>query len=405
MRILVQKFGGTSLSSPKARELVISHIRRELNENYNIVVVVSAMGRRGEPYATDTLLEWIATNGNALPAREKDLLLCCGEIISATTLCSLLESAGISSTVLTGAQAGFETDDQYGNARIVNVRPERIIEEFKDHKVIIVTGFQGQTISGDFTTLGRGGSDTTATALGAALHAEMVDIYTDVNGVLTADPRIVEDARPLTHVSYAEICNMAYQGAKVIHPRAVEIAMQAQIPVRIRSTFSENEGTLVTHPEGIRDVQTGVLDRLVTGIAYVSNVTQITVDCGNDSNNLQLKVFKSMAENSISVDFINVTPTGAVYTVFDQDSERAITSLQALGLRPKSLAGCAKVSVIGGGINGVPGIMAKIVESLSEQNIQILQSADSNTTIWVLVKKEDMVQSLRSLHSKFELNR
>lgn len=405
MRILVQKFGGTSLSSPQAREHVISHIKRELNENYNLVVVVSAMGRRGEPYATDTLLEWIVQNGDALPDREKDLLLCCGEIISATTLCSLLEQEGISSTVLTGAQAGFETDDHYGNARIVDVRPARIIEEFKSHKVVIVTGFQGQTTSGDFTTLGRGGSDTSATALGAALHAEMVDIYTDVNGVLTADPRIVEDAKPLTCVSYAEICNMAYQGAKVIHPRAVEIAMQAQIPVRIRSTFSENEGTLVTNLEGFHDVQSGVVDRYVTGIAYVSNVTQITVDCSDGPSNLQLRVFKSMAENSISVDFINVTPYGAVYTVFDYESERALTVLQDMGLRPKSLSGCAKVSVIGGGINGVPGIMAKIVESLSEQNIQILQSADSNTTIWVLVKKEDMVQSLRSLHTKFELNR
>ncbi|OAB45058.1 aspartate kinase [Paenibacillus antarcticus] len=405
MRILVQKFGGTSLSSPQAREHVISHIKRELDENYKLVVVVSAMGRRGEPYATDTLLEWIVQNGDALPDREKDLLLCCGEIISATTLCSLLEREGISSTVLTGAQAGFETDGHHGNARILDVRPARIIEEFNNHNVVIVTGFQGQTISGDFTTLGRGGSDTSATALGAALHAEMVDIYTDVNGVLTADPRIVEDAKPLAIVSYAEICNMAYQGAKVIHPRAVEIAMQAQIPVRIRSTFSENEGTLVTHPEGFNDVQSGVVDRFVTGIAYVSNVTQITVDCSDGPSNLQLKVFKSMAENSISVDFINITPTGAVYTVFDHESERALCVLQEMGLRPKSLSGCAKVAVIGGGINGVPGIMARIVESLTEQNIQILQSADSNTTIWVLVKKEDMVQSLRSLHTEFELNR
>ncbi|MGF7048800.1 aspartate kinase [Paenibacillus sp. DS2015] len=405
MRILVQKFGGTSLSSPQAREHVLSHIKRELALSYNLVVVVSAMGRKGDPYATDTLLDWAVQNGDSLPDREKDLLLCCGEIISAATLCSLLQNEGISSTVLTGAQAGFVTDDHFGSARILDVRPTRIIEEFKTHKVVIVTGFQGQSESGDFTTLGRGGSDTSATALGAVLHAEMVDIYTDVNGVLTADPRIVEDAKPLAYVSYAEICNMAYQGAKVIHPRAVEIAMQAQIPVRIRSTFSESEGTLVTHPEGFQDVQSGILDRYVTGIAYVSNVTQITVDCEDGMSNLQLKVFKSMAENSISVDFINVTPKGAVYTVFDHDSERAITALQDMGFKPSSLSGCAKVSVIGGGINGVPGIMARIVEALSEHHIQILQSADSNTTIWVLVKKEDMVQSMRALHTKFQLHR
>lgn len=404
MRILVQKFGGTSLSSPQARTRVIEHIRRELANQYRLVVVVSAMGRRGEPYATDTLLDWSEQNGNGLPLREKDLLLCCGEIISAATLCSLLQHEGITATVLTGAQAGFITDNQFGNARILDVRPDRVRAELEQVQVVIVTGFQGQTESGDFTTLGRGGSDTSATALGAALRAEMVDIYTDVNGILTADPRIVEEARPLSHVSYTEICNMAYQGAKVIHPRAVEIAMQSLIPVRVRSTFTDSEGTLVTQPDGFHDVQMGIVDRYVTGVAYVSNVTQISVDCDR-TEGLQLKVFKTMAENSISVDFINVTPTGVVYTVFDSDSEKAISALQGLNLKPKSLSGCAKVSVIGGGINGVPGIMAKIVEALSEYDIPILQSADSNTTIWLLVKKEDMVQALRALHSKFELHR
>ncbi|WP_310550368.1 aspartate kinase [Paenibacillus glufosinatiresistens] len=406
MGILVQKFGGTSLSTPQAREHVIRHVKRELAAGHSLVIVVSAMGRRGEPYATDTLLDWAVQNGNALPEREKDLLMCCGEIISAATLCGLLESEGVPSTVLTGAQAGFLTDASFGNARILDVRPERILRELRAQKVVIVTGFQGQTEEGDFTTLGRGGSDTSATALGAALRADMVDIYTDVDGILTADPRIVEDARPLGFVSYTEICNMAYQGAKVIHPRAVEIAMQAQIPVRVRSTFSESEGTLVTQPEAFKDAQPGIVDRFVTGIAYVNNITQISVGCpdGNVSG-VQLQIFKAMADNGISVDFINVTPTSAVYTVFDNNSEKAIAALQELGLRPKSLSGCVKVSVIGGGINGVPGIMARIVEALSTQNIQILQSADSNTTIWVLVKKEDMVQSLRALHSKFELHR
>lgn len=406
MRILVQKFGGTSLSTKEARASVISHIRRELDNGYRLVVVVSAMGRKGDPYATDTLLDLIASGGGTLPPREQDLLLACGEIISATMLCSLLREISVTSVVLTGAQAGFRTDSHYGNARILDMAPVRVLEELERNDVVIVTGFQGQNQSGDFTTLGRGGSDTSATALGAALHAEMVDIYTDVNGILTADPRIVEDAKPLDYVSYAEICNMAHQGAKVIHPRAVEIAMQAGIPVRVRSTFSQNEGTLVANPEGFKDVQLGIVDRFVTGIAYVANVTQIKVESiGNGAVNLQLQVFKAMAENSISVDFINVTPTGVVYTVFDTDAFKARTILDELGLQPQILSGCAKVSVIGGGINGVPGIMAKIVEALTEQNIQILQSADSNTTIWVLVNKEDMVQALRALHSKFELGK
>ncbi|TYA14298.1 aspartate kinase [Paenibacillus faecis] len=406
MRILVQKFGGTSLSSSEAREKVISHIRRELDNGYRLVVVVSAMGRKGDPYATDTLLDLIASGGGSLPSREQDLLLSCGEIISASMLCSLLQKVSVSSVVLTGAQAGFRTDSQYGNARILDIVPTRVLEELERYDVVIVTGFQGQNQLGDFTTLGRGGSDTSATALGAALHAEMVDIYTDVDGILTADPRIVEDAKPLEYVSYAEICNMAHQGAKVIHPRAVEIAMQSGIPVRVRSTFSQSEGTLVANPEGFKDVQIGIVDRYVTGIAYVANVTQIKVESsGKVADNLQLKVFKAMAENAISVDFINVTPSGAVYTVFDSDAVKARSVLEGLGYEPEILSGCAKVSVIGGGINGVPGIMARIVEALTEQNIQILQSADSNTTIWVLVNKEDMVQALRALHAKFELGK
>ncbi|MCM3128771.1 aspartate kinase [Paenibacillus provencensis] len=405
MGILVQKFGGTSLSTHAARERVIGHMKREIAAGHSLVVVVSAMGRRGEPYATDTLLDWIVQNGNALPAREKDILLSCGELISAATLTSLVEHEGISATVLTGGQAGILTDDQFGNARILAVKPERILEELKTHQVVIVAGFQGANETGDITTLGRGGSDTSATALGAALHADMVDIYTDVDGILTADPRIVEDAKPLLYVGYAEISNMAHQGAKVIHPRAVEIAMQAQIPVRVRSTFGDGEGTLITHPEGIKDIQTGIVDRFVTGIAYVNNVTQIMVEADKEVGKLQLQVFKAMAENGISVDFINVSPSGAVYTVFDYDSEKAIRILQEMDLKPRSLSGCAKVSVIGGGINGVPGIMARIVESLAEADIEILQSADSNTTIWVLVKKEDMVGALRALHSKFELHR
>lgn len=406
MRILVQKFGGTSLSTENARELVIKHIKRELDQEYHLVVVVSAMGRKGDPYATDTLLDLIDSSGGVLPARERDLLLGCGEVISATLLCSLLRRQNISSVVLNGAQAGFSTDQHFGNARILGVYPKRVLEELELNKVVIVTGFQGQSQGGELTTLGRGGSDTSATALGAALHAEMVDIYTDVDGILTADPRIVEEAKKLAFVSYAEICNMAHQGAKVIHPRAVEIAMQSGIPVRVRSTFSDEEGTLVANPEGIRDVQVGVVDRYVTGIAYVANVTQITIDAvGSNTDNLQLKVFQAMAEKDISVDFINVTPHGVVYTVFDTEADKAQELLENLGFVPKLLHGCAKVSVIGGGINGVPGIMAKIVEALSEQNIPILQSADSNTTIWVLVNKENMGQALRSLHAKFELGR
>ena len=234
MRILVQKFGGTSLATDEARRFVLRHIERERDQTRGLVVVVSAMGRKGDPYATDTLLSLLPGNGNSLPARERDMLLGCGETISAALLCGLLNARSIPAVALTGGGAGVITDNQFGRARILEIRPEPILQALQAGQVVIVTGFQGITEKGELTTLGRGGSDTSATALGAALKAERVDIYTDVNGILTADPRIVEDARPLSVVGYAEICNMARQGAKVIHPRAVEIAQQARIPLRVR---------------------------------------------------------------------------------------------------------------------------------------------------------------------------
>ncbi|MBP1155950.1 MULTISPECIES: aspartate kinase [unclassified Paenibacillus] len=405
MKIMVQKFGGTSLSTVEARAHVIEHIQDALKQEYKLVVVVSAMGRKGEPYATDTLLEWIHQNGDSLPDREKDILLCCGELISAATLCSLLNATGVPASALTGAQAGIQTNDVFGNAQIASVKPERILGLLEQGNVVIVAGFQGETADGDFTTLGRGGSDTSATALGAALKAEIVDIFTDVGGILTADPRIVADAQPLPVVSYMEICNMAHLGAKVIHPRAVEIAMHAGIPVRVRSTFSKDPGTLVTHSDAIKGEAGSVHDRFVTGIAHVPGISQIRVSAKEGSYDLQLNVFKAMARQRISVDFINVNPSGVVYTVFDYEANRAANTLMELGLTPQITSNCAKVSIIGGGMNGVPGIMAHIVEALTEEDVQILQSADSNATIWVLVQEEDMAKAVRALHKQFKLHR
>ncbi|MDP5273497.1 aspartate kinase [Chengkuizengella axinellae] len=404
MSILVQKFGGTSLSNEFARSHVIKHIKRAVEQKYKLVVIVSAMGRKGEPYATDTLLDLIKKNGNQLPPKETDLLLGCGEIISASIICSLLNDHSISSEVLTGAQAGILTNNHHNKALIKSIQPKRILQLLDQNKVIIITGFQGCNEAGDLTTLGRGGSDTSATAVASALNAEMVDIFTDVDGILTADPRIVEDAKPLKKVSYIEICNMAQYGAKVVHPRAVEIAMHSNIPLRVRSTFSEDEGTLVTNTETLHE-ESVVHDRLVTGITHVPHVSQIHITASQGQYDLQLKVFKAMAHHQISVDLINVTPSGVMYTVFDHEIEKAISILRDLGYDPFYQSKCAKVSVIGGGINGVPGIMAKIVEALTETDIQILQSADSNTTIWVLVHAEYVKKALKSLHKKFNLHK
>lgn len=405
MRILVQKFGGSSLTTADKRERAIAHIRRALDEGFRVCVVVSAMGRKGDPYATDTLLSLIRENGNALGKRETDMLMSCGEIISAATMASMLNAHGVTTTVLTGGQAGILTNNDFTNAQIATINPERIIRELEQDKVVIVTGFQGRTTEWDTTTLGRGGSDTSATALGVALHAEVVDIFTDVEGIMTADPRIVEEARPLSAITYTEICNMAYQGAKVLHPRAVEIAMQTNTPIRVRSTFSDEEGTLVTSVAEANRIAGEVNDRLITGIAHVSNLTQVKVMAKEGQYDLQMKVFKAMAENEISVDFINVNPIGVAYTIHDEMVDKVVAVLNEMGYEPKLARHCAKVSTIGAGMAGVPGVMARIVETLTKEDIQILQSADSHTTIWVLVRETDMVKAVRALHRAFDLDK
>lgn len=398
MKIIVQKFGGTSVKDEDSRLRARSHIEKALNDDYKVVVVVSAMGRKGDPYATDTLQSLV--NLSKMSNREHDLLLSCGEIISAIVFSNMLNANGIPAVALTGAQAGFHTNDEHTNAKIVEMKCDRILEEFETHDVVVVAGFQGISKAGEITTLGRGGSDTSASALGVALNAEFIDIFTDVEGVMTADPRIVEGARPLTVMTYNEICNLAHQGAKVIHPRAVEIAMQAKVPLRVRSTYSDGPGTLVTSSI-VNKKGSDIHDRVVTGIAHVPNVSQITVTSIEGHYNIQSEVFKAMAQEGISVDFINISPNAIIYTVMDKMTDRAIAVLKELGYEPKVIRNCAKVSAVGAGMTGVPGVTARIVSALSKEGIQILQSADSHTTIWVLVHEEDMVRAVNSLHDEF----
>jgi aspartate kinase len=405
MKIIVQKFGGTSVKDAHGRDMALNHIKEAMAEGYKVVVVVSAMGRNGDPYATDTLLGLLYGGIESISNREQDMLLSCGEMISSIVFSSMLNENDIKATALNGSQAGFVTNDEHTNAKILEMKCERLLETFETHDVVVVAGFQGaSSTNGDMTTIGRGGSDTSAAALGAALDAEFVDIFTDVEGVMTADPRIVENAKPLSIVTYTEIVNLAYQGAKVIHPRAVEIAMQSEVPIRVRSTYSQSSGTLVTSNHS-RKRGSDVHERLITGIAHVSNVTQIKVTAKEGQYDVQTEVFKAMAKDGISVDFFNITPKGVIYTVTDKVTDRAIEILESLGYEPIINRHCAKVSTVGAGIMGVPGVTAKIVTALSEKGIQILQSADSHTTIWVLVKEEDMIKSVNALHEAFDLSK
>ncbi|WP_050181399.1 aspartate kinase [Domibacillus robiginosus] len=397
MNIIIQKFGGTSVRDEQSRMSALSHVQSAVREGYKVVVVVSAMGRKGDPYATDTLLSLAGEGMGMLTKRETDLLMSTGELISSLVFSAMLKENGLSSVALTGAQAGFVTDHNHMNAKIVKIEPARLLKEFEVCDVVVVAGFQGASSAGEITTLGRGGSDTSAAALGAALQADFIDIFTDVNGIMTADPRIAQNARPLSVVTYTEVCNMAYQGAKVIHPRAVEIAMQAKVPLRIRSTYSEETGTLVTSsPDENRGSDTR--DRLVTGIAHVTGITRIRIQTTE-----QAEIFALMASEGISVDFINISEDRVTYTVVDADAPKAKQRLEEKGYAPLLDPDCAKVSVVGAGMTGVPGVTSKIVSALAAKGISIMQSADSHTTIWVLVKEDQMSAAVNALHDAFLL--
>lgn len=406
MGITVQKFGGSSLANREQRDRVCHLVKQTLASGSSVVIVVSAMGRRQDPYATDTLIQLVKDVNPHATAREMDIIMSCGEIISGVVLAAQLTSSGIPARFLTGEQAGIVTDGVFNNAHIQYINPRNIIACLEEGVVPVVAGFQGKAENGEWTTLGRGGSDTTASALGVALHAEVIEIFTDVEGIMTADPRIVDNARLLDAITYNEICQLARDGAKVIHPRAVEIAMQSGVPLRVRSTFSDSAGTLITNQNhGLQESVRIIRDRLIAGITYTSNIAQIKINISSlkDKKRIELKVFQTLAEQGISIDFISVQPDLIMFTIPTDDSAHTINVLKNIGLDPAVEMRCAKVAVVGAAMTGIPGVMARVVEALTDNNIPILQSGDSYTNIWCLVKSEHMEKAVKALHDKFEL--
>ncbi|WP_407372408.1 aspartate kinase [Carnobacterium sp.] len=395
MKILIQKFGGTSVKNEESRLAAEKHIEHAVSLGYKVIVVVSAIGRMGDPYATDSLLNLIDGERSYLDLRERDMLLSVGETISTAVFTNQLKKNGINAVGLTGQSAGIRTNEDYGQAKVIRVDTATINEQFKTKDVAVVAGFQGVSDNGHVTTIGRGGSDTTAALLGAAFKAESIDIFTDVSGMMTADPRLVENAQFLQVVSYNEVSNMAHEGAKVIDPRAVEIAQQAGIPVRIRSTYETvtDVGTLITHSEN-----RNIPQRLVTGIAHVSHLVQFTIET---NEKLQESLFNLLAQSGFSLDFINIFPGKIVFTLPQQISERAKQLLDEHNVIFTTHENCAKVAIVGAGITGVPGVTAKIVTAMAKLNIAIYQSADSYTTIWILIEEKNLKLALNELHEVF----
>ncbi|WP_434579127.1 aspartate kinase [Thermoanaerobacterium thermosaccharolyticum] len=396
--ILVQKFGGTSVSTAERRNMAVSKVVDAIEQGFMPVVVVSAIGRSGDPYATDTLINFAKSIYKDIPKRELDILMSCGEIISSVIFANTLISRGYKSKVFTGGQAGIITDDNFGDAEIIRVEPQYILDALNQNIIPVVAGFQGITVDGDVTTLGRGGSDTTAALLGEALKAYAVEIYTDVDGIMTADPRIVANAHILKRISYNEVFQLAEQGAKVIHPRAVEIAMRGNIPLIIKNTMTDSPGTIITQYNNVYN-NIYESDNLVTGIANMNNRVQIIMDLDKDDKD----IFGKIAEAKISIDLINVFPDKKIFTISEFDLAKLEQLLNENQIKYEIRKNCSKVSIIGNRIRGVPGVMARIIKSLSENGIEIYQTADSHNTISCLVSQDKADKAVKVLHDEFKL--
>ena len=398
---IVMKFGGTSVASAERRERAVARVRERLDEGLHVVVVVSAMGRKGDPYATDTLLALVSDLGRCA-ARERDAILSCGEEISAALFAALLTERGLRAVSLRGFQAGIVTDDRHQDASIQEIRPARIVGHLRRGEVVVVAGFQGVTPEGDVTTIGRGGSDTTAVALGVALDAARVEIYTDVDGVLTADPRVVPEAQRVAQVSFDEAAEMAYKGARVLHPVAADLARQHGLGVRVRDAREASEGSHIL-PAGERRILGDEIGATAVAVTARRGIAQFTVTGRDFCEELACleRVFGVIAEEGVSLDMMSILSDRVVFTTERQQVGEVARLLSGLGVDFAVDNGSAKVTLVGGGIHGVPGIMHRIVRALTRAGIAIRQSVDSNMIIGVLVDDARADDAVRALHEEF----
>ena len=404
--LVVQKYGGSSLADADRIKHVARRIARERHSGADLVVVVSAMGN-----TTDDLLEMAAQITDEPNPREMDLLLATGEHISGTLVAMALHAQGLPAISLTGAQAGILTDRSHGRARIANVDPARVSEELALGKIVIVAGFQGATDeshrTGEVTTLGRGGSDTTAVALAARLNADRCEIYTDVEGIFTADPRVVPDARLLPIVGYEEMLELAQQGAQVMQTRAVELGWINGVEIRVRSTFSDHSGTLIKEDPDVEQ------RNKVRGLALDRKVAKITLVQVPDRPGIARAVFEPLAEAGINVDMIvqNVGHAGATdlsFTVPEVELPRVRKLLDAIvreiGARELTTdAAVAKVSIVGAGIQNAPGYAARMFGALADAGINIEMISTSEIRITCIIGRDDVERAARALHAAFQL--
>ncbi len=404
MALVVQKYGGTSVGSVERIEIVAQHIKETKDKGNNVVAIVSAMA--GE---TDRLIKLAKELSNNPSEREMDLLLSSGERVSSSLVAIKINELGQKAMAMTGRQCGMVTDEVHTKARIKSIDADKIMNYVNDGYVVIIAGFQGiSEKTGDVTTLGRGGSDTTAVAVAAALNADVCEIYTDVDGIYTADPRIVKNARKLDRISYSEMMELASLGAKVLQIRSVEFGMKYNVPIMVLSSFTFNKGTLVTkEDENMEKI-------LVSGIAQDKNQARLKINSVKDEPGIASKIFNTIASNNINVDVIvqNVSDDGRTtdisFTVPRDDAEKAYELLRNLA---KNIdAGdvtlnkdVAKVSIVGVGMRSHPGVAAKMFDSLANEGINIRAISTSEIKVSCLIDEKYTELAVRTLHDSFNL--
>jgi len=401
--LLVQKFGGTSVADPDRIKAVADRIVRSRREGNDVVVVVSAMGK-----TTDDL-ERLAHEVSSDPsAREMDMLLTSGERISIALLCMAIIDQGEAAQSFTGSQAGIVTDTAHRKAKILEIRADRIQEAIAAGNVCVVAGFQGMSTERNITTLGRGGSDTTAVALAAALDADVCEIYTDVSGIYTADPRIVPDARRLDRVSYDEMLEMAATGGRVLALRSVEFARNYNVPVHVRSSFSYEPGTWVTDSE-----ESTMEDPIISGVTHDVSEAKVTIFRVPDRPGVAAKLFRPLADANLVVDMIeqNVSTDGSTdisFTVPKSDLsrtmevvEKVVAAIEAGGATADENIG--RVSVVGAGMKTNPGVAAQMFETLAAEGVNIEMISTSTIRISCVVAQDDVERAVRALHAAFDL--
>lgn len=402
MRIIVQKYGGSSVATPQLMERVAERVVETQRMGNRVVVVVSAMGE-----TTDDLVELARHITEHPPEREMDMLLSTGEQVSIALLCIAIHKLGEKTISFTGGQAGIHTDSAHTKARIVSVDGKKILNELRGGKIVVVAGFQGVCAGNEITTLGRGGSDTTAVALAAALKADACEIYTDVDGVYTADPRIAKEARLLKSISYEEMLEFASLGAKVMHPRAVETAKLHDVPLVVKHSHKKNSAGTRIAGESMEK------ERNISGIACDENVAMVTMVSVPDRPGIAAKIFGALGGARVNVDMISqVVKKGNVnditFTTSTQDLKKALDAANgcAKELRAEKVAydsEMAKVSIVGVGMVSTPGIAGKMFRALGEKKINIEMISTSEIRISCLVARKHAGDAVRALHKTFQL--